>query len=192
MEILDLFSLFTVRLKLLNINYIVTGSVASIVYGEPRLTHDIDLVIVLSPTQIDDFINAFPIKLFYCPPKEIIINELKRASRGHINLIHHETGFKADIYFVGNEEVQLWGLQNKKMISFMGNELSIAPPEYVIVKKLEFFKEGNSQKHLTDIAAILKHSSYLIDFETLDQFISKYKLESYWDIINKSDDKGSQ
>lgn len=104
MEILDLFSLYTERLSLHKIDYIVTVSVASIVYGEPRLTHDIDLVILLQRAQIDDLISAFPLSLFYCPPKEIIINESKRSTRGHINLIHHETGFKADIYFAGKED----------------------------------------------------------------------------------------
>jgi len=48
-------NLFGIYLKILNenmIQYMVTGSVASIVYGEPRLTHDIDLVIILHEKEI--------------------------------------------------------------------------------------------------------------------------------------------
>jgi len=44
-------NLFGIYLNILNknqIQYFVTGSVASIVYGEPRLTHDIDLIIFLT------------------------------------------------------------------------------------------------------------------------------------------------
>lgn len=180
MEILDLFSIYTERLDLHKIEYIVTGSVASIVYGEPRLTHDIDLVIFLRSTQIDDLISAFPLTLFYCPPKEIILNESKRTNRGHINLIHHNTGFKCDIYFAGKEDIQLWALQNKRIIHFLGKNLPLAPAEYVIVKKMEFFQEGNSQKHLNDIVSILRHSLNIIDMELLNRFLAIKKLEKLW------------
>ncbi|OGU82282.1 MAG: hypothetical protein A2279_00790 [Stygiobacter sp. RIFOXYA12_FULL_38_9] len=185
MEILNLFSLFTERLSAHKIEYIVTGSVASIVYGEPRLTHDIDLVLVLKENKVEELVSAFPVDLFYCPPKEIIINELKRSSRGHINLIHHETGFKADIYFVGQDDLQAWAIRNRKTIDLLGKELFIAPPEYVIVKKMEFFKEGHSQKHLTDIAGMLKHSGALINLDIINDFAAKFNLEEVWERARK-------
>ena len=89
-------NLFGIYLNILNKNqfqYFVTGSVASIVYGEPRLTHDIDLVIFLHEKEVDKFVKSFPSEEFYSPPEEIIRTELKREVRGHLNLIHHETGF---------------------------------------------------------------------------------------------------
>ena len=154
MQSINLFSLFTERLSKHKIEYAITGSVASIAYGEPRLTHDIDLVIILKESKVDELISAFPQDLFYCPPKEIIIKEIKRTSRGHINLIHHETGFKADLYFIGADDIQLWAIRNKKKIDLSGSELFIAPPEYVILKKMEYYKEGKFQKHLTETSEI--------------------------------------
>lgn len=44
---------------------IVTGSVAGIVYGEPRVTHDVDLVIDILPNQVESFLAAFPLEEFY-------------------------------------------------------------------------------------------------------------------------------
>ena len=41
----ELFSIFTEPIEALGLRTIVTGSVACTIYGEPRLTHDIDLVI---------------------------------------------------------------------------------------------------------------------------------------------------
>ena len=43
----------------------VTGSVAVIVYGDPRMTHDIDLVVEISRKQIPAIIDAFPEEEFY-------------------------------------------------------------------------------------------------------------------------------
>jgi hypothetical protein len=41
----DLIKIFITRINSLGVRYMVTGAVASIIYGEPRLTHDLDLVI---------------------------------------------------------------------------------------------------------------------------------------------------
>src|ERR1051326_9592126 len=43
----DLSLLFIRPLNRLGIRYIVTGSVAALLYGEPRLTHDVDFVVFL-------------------------------------------------------------------------------------------------------------------------------------------------
>jgi len=181
-------NLFGIYLNILNKNqfqYFVTGSVASIVYGEPRLTHDIDLVIFLHEKEVDKFVKAFPPKEFYCPPEEIIRTELKREVRGHFNLIHHETGFKADIYFAGKEELHLWALKNKQQIDLVGITINVAPPEYVIIKKLEFFKEGRAQKHLIDIQGILLNSKDIINFALLNDMINGMGLNDVWDTIEE-------
>ena len=93
MQDLNLFAIYTNLLITHQIPYFITGSVASIVYGDPRLTHDIDLVINLHPNQVEEFIKSFPAEQFYCPPEEVIRTEINRSARGHFNLIHHETGF---------------------------------------------------------------------------------------------------
>jgi len=86
----NLFAIYTDVLARINVEYFIFGSVAAIVYGEPRLTHDIDIIISLHEDDINKFINSFPSNLFYCPPEEIIKNEIKRTSRGHFNLIHYK------------------------------------------------------------------------------------------------------
>ena len=80
----SLFLIFVRRLNQLGVPYVVTGSVASMLYGEPRLTHDIDLVIELPRDRIEPLIAAFPADTFYCPPLDVIAVEAARASRGHL------------------------------------------------------------------------------------------------------------
>jgi len=74
------------------------GSIASNAFGEFRVTNDVDLVLVLSPDQAQRLTEAFPQSEFYCPPIDVLKQEASRDKRGHLNLIHHETGFKVDIY----------------------------------------------------------------------------------------------
>lgn len=177
---LNLFLIFTERLNKLKIPYIITGSVASIVYGEPRLTHDIDIVLDIPTNLIENFSSAFPKEEFYIPPYDILKNEILRDNRGHCNIIHHETGFKADLYFKGNNKFQQWALSNVKTIDFSGEKLSIAPIEYVIIKKLEFYKEGNSGKHIRDIVSMLQNSKSFIDENLLMNFIDEFGLVKEW------------
>jgi len=176
----DLFRIFVSRLNQLSIPYMITGAVASIIYGEPRLTNDIDLVIDMSADDVEAFAEAFPIEDFYCPPPEVIRLEIRRSQRGHFNLIHHETAFKADIYAAGRDELHQWGLKNRKRVDVEGEKFWLAPIEYVILRKLEYYREGKSEKHLRDISSILAFSSDDIDFKMLEAQISKRALEKEW------------
>jgi hypothetical protein len=176
----DFIGIFISKLNNLNVRYVVTGAVASIIYGEIRLTHDIDLVIELNTSDIERFIAAFPLEAFYCPPPEVIYLEITRPQRGHFNLIHHDTGFKADIYASGQDELHQWALDNRKRVDFGGEELWLAPPEYVILRKLEYYREGGSDKHLRDISGILELSLNQIDIKLLEKKIMDLGLEEEW------------
>ncbi len=183
MQEANLYKIFISKFNLANINYMVTGSVASIIYGEPRMTHDIDLVVSLNEKDISKLIQAFPASEFYFPPEEVVKVERTKTSRGHFNIIHFETGFKADVYLVGKNELAKWGIENAKEYELEGEKIFIAPPEYVIIMKMNFYLEGGSEKHINDIKSILKYSKDLIDFDILNKFIKNYNLQTIWEKI---------
>jgi hypothetical protein len=158
----------------------ITGAVASIIYGEPRLTNDIDLVINMNADDVESFADMFPIEDFYCPPQEVIRLENARPQRGHFNLIHHATGFKADIYASGRDELHHWGLKNRKPVDVEDEKFWLAPIEYVILRKLEYYREGESEKHMRDISSMLEFSSNEIDFQMLEAQINKRVLQKEW------------
>ena len=177
----NLFLIFIRKLNQLDIQYMVTGSVASIIYGEPRITHDVDIVVEITVDDAQKIFRHFPINEFYCPPIDILTIEAKRLHRGHFNLIHHETGFKADIYIAGNDDFAKWALKNTYDLYLEGEKVKIAPIEYVIIKKLEYYKEGKAQKHVVDIVNILKLSKDRINLNILKKYINKYSLKKEWE-----------
>ena len=172
----NLFQIFTSRFNQADINYMVTGSVAAIIYGQPRLTHDVDLVVELHRDQVPKLLDQFPQDTFYCPPEEVIRIEIARETRGHFNLIHHETAFKADIYPISSEHLHLWAIANRKKLVVDDDTLWLAPPEYVILRKLQYYREGSSPKHLTDIQYMFEFSPDLVHNELLHRFIKEYDL----------------
>lgn len=165
--------------------YFVTGSIAAIFYGEPRLTHDIDIVLHLPTVDVQKFSTLFPLTDFYCPPEEVLHIETRRTPTGHFNLIHHTTGFKADIYTDSGDPLHQWAFQNRKHVE-LSKHLStwIAPVEYLIIRKLEYFREGGSQKHLDDIAKMLPQIGSKLDFAFLDAEIRKRMLTSFWEQVS--------
>lgn len=177
MQELNLVELFTVPLEENKISYLVTGSMASVIYGEPRLTHDVDLVLNLKISDVEKFRRLFPLEKFYCPPQETLVLEIGREARAHFNLIHHETGFKADCYLVGSDPLHQWAFERKNIIKLQsGKSLSLAPPEYVILRKLEYYREGKAEKHLQDIRHRLRLSAEKTDLSFVESEAKKMGL----------------
>ncbi len=181
MPVDSLFLSFTDRLRQAGIEHMVTDSVACTVYGEPRLTHDVDLVVDLRTVEdASHLVDAFPPKDFYVPPLEVIRVEQARALRGHFNIIHHDTGFKADVYLLGRDPLHAWAFVRRRVVPVSTSELMLAPPEYVILRKLEYYREGHSDKHLDDIAGMLRVSGESIDVDTIARIAGERGLTSEW------------
>jgi hypothetical protein len=174
--------LFVVPLERLGLPYMITGSVASTVYGEPRLTLDLDLVLEVDAERAGDLLAAFPETEFYRPPLEVVRAEACRDARGHFNLIHHETGMKADVYLAASDPLHRFGLERRRRIAMGAGEAWLAPPEYVIVRKLEFWREGGSEKHLRDVRGMLA-AGVALDRTFLEDAIRRRGLEAAWEQV---------
>jgi len=179
----DLFLLFIRPLNHAGIRYVIGGSVAAIFYGEPRFTNDVDVVVFLNESDIQRLPEIFPSKDFYLPPLETISAEVGREQHGQFNIIHLNTSFKADIYPTGRDEFNAWAFRNRRPILHEGETLVLAPPEYVIVRKLEYFREGGSDKHLRDIRAMLNVSGEQTDRSVLNEWIKRQKVEAEWEKV---------
>jgi len=176
----DPFLSFTRKLSELRIPYVVRGGVAAVYYGEPRLTNDIDIILFLRPEDVSGLAASFHAGQYYCPPMEVIRAELERPERGHFNLIDQRTGFKADIYLSGRDPLHPWALERARKVDLDGDVLVLAPPEYVILRKLQFYREGQSRKHLRDIHRMLVSLGDEWDRAGLEPLIEKYGLASEW------------
>ena len=176
----DLITLFVHPLGALGIRYMVSGSVAVTVFGSPRLTHDVDLVVFLRDGDIPRLSVAYPEPEFYLPPAEVIAVENARERRGHFNVIHATSGLKADFYTSNRDALHDWAIARAQTFPLEGAPVTVAPPEYVILRKLEYSREGGSDKHLRDIRSILAVSGDHLDREALDDWLGRMGLEAQW------------
>ncbi len=163
------------------ITYLLVGSLASGVYGEPRLTHDIDIVIELRPDQVARLCESFPASDYYVSQqaaREAV------ARGGQFNVIHPASGNKID-FMIARQDA--WGRsqisRRRREQILPGRPGYTAAPEDVILGKLWYYREGGSEKHLRDIAAMLQVSGGEIDKEYIHHWARQLGLTEPWQAI---------
>src|SRR5688572_30636407 len=158
----------------------ISGSVASIQFGEPRVTLDVDVAISMTAQEAQRLPHIYPAPAYYCPPKEILTIELKRPERGHFNVIHLGSGLKADFYPGSNDPLVNWAMAHRRKLSMGVCQAWFAPPEYVILWKLEFYREGGEEKHVRDIRGMLAVSGDEIDRAIVENGVAQRNLQKQW------------
>ncbi|MGI8819717.1 MAG: hypothetical protein ACR2ID_02420 [Chthoniobacterales bacterium] len=175
-------AIFAPRFNALAVPWAATGSIASIIFGEVRTTNDIDIVVLLDARAVTVIESVFPENEFYRPPRDVIEVERRRDQRGHFKLIHFESGYKADVYLHTNDALDAWALKNRREIYLPnGEKLYLMPPECVIVHKLEFFREGGSEKHLRDIRGMLAVTD--IERALVEEEVARRGLGDEWRLV---------
>ena len=173
-------AIFAPGLNALGVPWMAVGSIASSAYGERRSTLDVDVVAAVGNQNASRFSSVFPETDFYCQPAEVIEIESARPERGHFNRIHHSV-YKADIYVATGSEFERWAFKNRRALMAGETPVWLAPPEYVILLKLEFFREGSSEKHLRDIRGMLAVTD--IDRSFPEKEIGARGLEEGWRVV---------
>ena len=143
------------------------------------MTTDVDVVLRLASDQVRPLLACFPEADFYHPPEEAVRHEITLAARGHFNVIQHATGMKADFYPAGTDPLPAQALERRRRLDVGGSTIVLAPPEYVIVRKLEFHREGASDKHIRDIASMLA-SGCPLDLAWLEAELESRGLTTTW------------
>lgn len=143
-------------LENLEIPYIITGGFAATVWGRPRYTADIDIVIELVSEKIPEFSKKLLLisKDFYIDGQ--MIKEAVKEKK-EFNIIEPKMGFKIDFWPAENEFESLKIKRGipKKMDH---QKVIFITPEDLILSKLKWLKTSFSEKQLEDIKSILEVS----------------------------------
>src|SRR5438105_2180038 len=108
------------------VQYMVTGSVVSSLQGEPRSTHDIDLVVDLSAAQADTVIAAFAGPEYYLAESSV---RDAIECRSMFNLLAVSEGDKVDFWMLTLEEFDRSRFERRQAIDFEGIQLFVSAPE---------------------------------------------------------------
>ena len=152
--------------------YMISGSIAMNIYTIPRMTMDIDIVVELSLKRIDEFTNMFPDSYFN---KTTIRNEIKR--KGIFNIIDHKTGFKIDFIIRKDTEYYRLAFNHRKKIKELDMEIWVISLEDLIIAKIIWIQEYQSEKQSLDIENLLLNPDK--DMNYIKEWCSNLKLRTF-------------
>lgn len=130
--------------------FMVSGSLASSVHGQPRATNDLDIVI--DPTE-----SALECFLASVPPQWYVSHEAAREAmrtRSMFNIIDTESGWKADLLIRKDRPFSVEEFNRRVRSTFLGVDAALVTPEDSILSKLEWFTQTNSDRQFQDALAV--------------------------------------
>lgn len=161
------------------IDYMVTGSVASSIQGEPRSTHDIDLVVALSGAAAKELVKAFPPPDYYLT-EDAILDAVR--GRSMFNLLALNEGDKVDFWILTDDPFDQSRFNRKRVEDVLGVQLKLSSPEDTILAKLRWAKlSGGSEKQFTDALRVYEVQREKLDHGYLEHWAVQLGVESLWE-----------
>lgn len=174
----DLLKLVVEVLADSGIDYMVTGSLASSLHGEPRATHDIDLVVQIESSHAPALLGAFP------PPRFYLSGEAIRdaiATGGMFNLLDSAEGDKVDFWLLTTGAFDRSRFARKYVEEVLGIQLKISTPEDTILQKLRWAEiSGGSEKSFTDALRVYEVQQGTLDLAYLHDWVVRLGLDALW------------
>jgi len=143
-------------LEACRVRYLVGGSVASTVSGEPRSTLDVDLVVELTEKDVAPLSAALGDRF------HVDAESLRRAvrERSSTNVIHYATSTKVDLFIVGGSPLDRQQMDRRVRVQVSSDPdawLYLYTPEDILLQKLRWYRLGNetSDRQWRDILGIL-------------------------------------
>jgi hypothetical protein len=166
--------LVTGILEELGIAYLVGGSLASSVHGEPRSTNDVDIVADLDSRAVSRLIEALG-SAFYVST-EAALDAVR--FQGSFNAIHMTTAVKVDVYVAGTDEFNRERLRLRQRVQLIEEppaELFVDTAEHSVLRKLEWYRRGGevSERQWRDVVAVLRIQRGRVDRERLEQWAAR-------------------
>ena len=158
------------------IPYMLTGSLASSLQGEPRASHDIDVVIDIAPGDVAHVTRALSAPEVYLDERAISDATRRRTM---FNLIDSSSGDKADFWLLTDDPYDRERFARRMRVEALGLELSVSAPEDTILMKLRWSAQaGGSEKQFNDALGVYELQGDVLDSAYLDEWAETLRLSA--------------
>jgi hypothetical protein len=168
--------------------FMLTGSYASSLQGEPRLTHDVDLVVAIAPAAVRSLLLAFPPPDYYLD--ETAVAEAI-ARKTQFNLLDVVGGDKVDFWMLTDDPFDQSRFARRYIEEFEGQRLHVSRPEDTILMKLRWAeRSGGSEKQFGDALAVYELQRPSIDLPYIEHWAKELKISDQWERLKREADPG--
>jgi hypothetical protein len=165
---------FTSVLDGLGIPYLIGGSLASSVHGEPRSTNDVDILADFRPEHVLSFVQAIQAEYYV---SETAVREAVGLGR-HFNVIHMKAAVKVDVCVAGDDPFDQERLRLRERLQLPTEPevtVYLDTAEHSVLRKLEWYRRGGevSDRQWRDVLAILRIQQARLNGTRLDAWASR-------------------
>ena len=164
-EQLEFMKIIASRLDSAGIPYMMTGSMAMAIYSIPRMTRDIDLVVEVEPVDVDTIVNLFSEDCYI--DRDSVSHAVD--NRSMFNIIHSEWVIKADFIIRKDEKYRREEFARRQKIGIEDTTLFVVSVEDLILSKLLWGKQSQSDLQLVDVRQMISTVSEL-DWEYMKKW----------------------
>ena len=158
--------------------YMLTGSLVSSAQGEPRATHDLDVVVALTPPDVPRRFAALDVLGGYVD--ELAMQKALHET-GMFNYIDGKTGLKVDFWTLTAEPFDVSRFSRRRSEPLLGLAVSVSAPEDTILAKLRWARlAGGSEKQFTDALRVFEVQGNSLDRVYLDRWAAELEVADAW------------
>jgi len=155
------------KLDAIGVSWLIGGSVASSLLGEPRATADVDLVADLRERHVSRLCAALA-------PDYYVDEDVVRwavATRRSFNAIHQATITKVDVFCAKDDELSHEQFARRLVLEVRGHAVPLSSAEDIIIQKLLWFEAGGrvSDRQWRDALGVLRVRAGTLDLEYLQR-----------------------
>jgi hypothetical protein len=174
-------------LEALGVAYAIGGSVAAMMYSEPRFTIDVDLMVSAPLDQLNQLVLEIRSWHVYVTPFEAIV-ETNLPHGLPFNIIDGTIGTKADLYIAKNTGLDASAMARRRRLVWDRETDAAAwflSPEDIILYKLSYYRQGGevAQKHPTDIANMLDVIGSQLDLPYIVRWATEIGVADLWQVL---------
>jgi len=165
-------------LNALEIPYMLTGSVVSSMQGEPRATHDIDVIVEMQGSDVERLQAAFPPPRYYLDPEDA--RESIRCTT-MFNLVDARDGGKVDFWMLSAEPFDNSRFSRRSRETVLGVPAFVSSPEDTVLAKLRWARlSGGSEKQFGDALRVFEVQRPHLAIPYLERWVRELDLADLW------------
>lgn len=170
------------RLDLIEIPYMITGSIAAAYYGPGRATYDLDIVISATADKLKKLIELLPREQYYAVLQDALDAQRHRSM---FNVLDTTSGWKIDFILKKAAPFHEEAFQRRLAVIFEGVPTSVISAEDLIVSKLDWAKMGESERQVRDAATVLEKRRDKLDTSYIEKWVRELDLTAQWSQAQK-------
>ncbi len=174
----------------LNIRYLIGGSVASSLVGEPRATNDLDLLVEMHEGQVAPWVKALGPD--FDVDEESLIDAVR--NRRSWNIFYLPLVTKIDLFIKRLDPFDGSELDRRQRIELPQGAVYVASPEDILLRKLAWFRQGGevATTQWRDVLGILSVSGKGLDAGYLATWATKLGVADLWERAQHESDLPDQ